>query len=154
MKKKEVKKSRSETDTLRIAETFARTLRGGEVILLVGDLGAGKSTFVRGMAQAFGVEEPVRSPTFTLMNVHRIKKSSKIKHLVHVDAYRLKDVHDLRAIGIEEYIGRDDAIVAIEWPERVVGIELMATNIRTVTLTHCDNGDERIVIIFYDNETK
>lgn len=115
----------SERETLALARHFASKLRGGEVVALVGELGAGKTTFVRGLASYFGIREPVRSPTFTLMHVHCVPRSNVkcqmlgVRQLVHVDAYRIKNARELRAIGIEEYLGRPDTIVLIEWADRV-----------------------------------
>lgn len=116
--------TKSEKETKEVATKFSKTLGGGEVILLEGDLGSGKSTFVRGLAKAFGIREPVRSPTFTLMHIHKIRKQLNPKRytlnaLVHIDAYRLGGAEDLRSIGIEEYLGRKDAIIVIEWGKKV-----------------------------------
>lgn len=116
--------SKSEKETMRIAAAFVRSLRGGEVILLDGELGAGKTTFVRGMARAFGIKEPIRSPTFTLMHIHKIKKklpttNYQLQTFVHVDAYRLRGRAELRELGIEEYAGRRDTVVVVEWGNRV-----------------------------------
>lgn len=115
--------SMSAEETERLGVAFARTLRGGEVLLLEGELGTGKTTFVRGLARALGIRRPVRSPTFTLLHVYPIRKrGSKIKQLIHVDAYRLKSAADLRALGMEEYLGRQDTVVAIEWGKKARSI--------------------------------
>lgn len=112
--------SNSEAETMKIAAEFSKTLRGGEIILLDGELGAGKSTFVRGLARAFGIREPIRSPTFTLMHVHKVKKQrSKVKGLVHIDAYRLRGAEDLQTVGLEEYLGRDEVVILVEWGKKV-----------------------------------
>lgn len=112
--------SKSEKQTLAFARRFAPKLQGGGVVALVGELGSGKTTFVRGLAAAFGVREPVRSPTFMLMHIHKLKtKNAKVKTLVHVDAYRLKNASELAGIGIEEYLGKKDTVVLIEWADRV-----------------------------------
>lgn len=128
--------SRGERETERIAARFARTLRGGDVILLEGELGAGKTAFVRGLARGLGVRDRITSPTFVLMRVHRVWQArasargalrrvvprdgrSGVRHLVHVDAYRVRDPREFEAIGLFEWIGRPDTVVAIEWGERV-----------------------------------
>lgn len=111
MKKKIVK---SEAEMIKAGAAFARMLKGGEVVLLDGDLGTGKTTFVRGMAKSLGVNSVVRSPTFTLLNIHK----GKTKTLVHIDAYRLKNI-DLHELGVDEFVGKKDVIVVIEWGERV-----------------------------------
>ena len=91
--------------------------RGGAVIALYGDLGAGKTTFVQVLASALGVTRPVTSPTFTLVCEHPLPSGGV---LVHMDLYRLEKGADLDAIGLEDYI-RSGAIVAIEWAERAEG---------------------------------
>ncbi|MEK7619607.1 MAG: tRNA (adenosine(37)-N6)-threonylcarbamoyltransferase complex ATPase subunit type 1 TsaE [Patescibacteria group bacterium] len=108
----------SDAATQNIAAEFALTLKGGEVIALYGDLGAGKTTFVKGLAKALGVTEVVTSPTFVLMNVYRAH-SKQISRLVHIDCYRLERAGQLAEIGGDEYFGNSDTVVAIEWPERV-----------------------------------
>ena len=112
--------SYSAEQTKRYAADFARTLRGGEMIGLEGDLGSGKTTFVQGLAQTFGVTDPVRSPTFSLMNIYSIDPclNFSFKNLIHVDAYRLSDQTDMYSIGLDEWVGRKDAVVFIEWPQR------------------------------------
>ena len=102
--------SRSVEETYRIAEVLAKSLSGGEVVLLDGDLGAGKTTFVKGLAKALGVEDVVTSPTFTLMNEY---KGDKL-WLYHFDLYRL-DEESAAEMGFEEYFHRPDAVCCIEW---------------------------------------
>lgn len=103
--------------TQKVAAQLARTLKGGEVIALYGELGAGKTTFVKGLARALGVTDVVTSPTFVLMNEYRAH-SKKISRLVHIDCYRLDRPGQLTEIGGDEYFGEAHTVVAIEWPER------------------------------------
>lgn len=93
-----------------LAERLARMLPIDCTLLLSGDLGTGKTTFVRGLALGWGIVEPVTSPTFTLMNIYRGDRT-----LVHVDAYRLTQLSDLY---LEEFCQTPYGLV-IEWPERV-----------------------------------
>ncbi|MCK5511021.1 tRNA (adenosine(37)-N6)-threonylcarbamoyltransferase complex ATPase subunit type 1 TsaE [Candidatus Parcubacteria bacterium] len=110
----------SEQETFNWAKNFARCLKGGEIIGLVGDLGAGKTVFAKGLADGLGVKNTVTSPTFVIMKIYNIKnQKSKIKNLVHVDAYRLKSEKDIIAIGADEYFERKDTITIIEWPENI-----------------------------------
>jgi len=112
--------TKSEKETFDFAQDFARKLKGGETIGLVGDLGAGKTIFTKGLAKGLGVKQTIASPTFVLMKVCPIQNSKlKIKNLVHIDSYRIKNKNDLISLGVEEYIDRDDAIVVIEWADRV-----------------------------------
>lgn len=114
---------KNEKETLVFAEKFAETLRGGEVLALVGELGAGKTVFTRGLAKGFGIKSRVQSPTFLLMKIYNVIPSTgsghKIKNLVHVDAYRLGGASELVDIGILDWLGRSDTITVIEWAEKV-----------------------------------
>jgi len=86
---------------------------------LIGDLGAGKTVFTKGLAQGLGVKKVISSPTFVLMKVYRVNRSGKIKKLVHIDAYRLKNDADAAAIGISEYFSRTDTVAVIEWADKI-----------------------------------
>lgn len=92
------------------------SVRAGDIISLSGPLGAGKTTLAQGLAQALGIEAPISSPTFVLMNEYR-----GAIPLLHLDAYRLEglDYDELRDAGWEEFVGRGDAVRLIEWPEMV-----------------------------------
>lgn len=107
--------SHSPEETKDIAAQLARSLTGGEVIELDGELGAGKTTFVQGFAQALGYVDPVRSPTFSIMNVYPVHHG-EIRQIVHLDFYRIEDDRDVQALGLEEWLGRKDTIVLMEWP--------------------------------------
>lgn len=103
--------------TQRVGRALALELRPGECVALVGDLGAGKTCLVRGLAEGLGCDAAaVSSPTFTLM--HRY--SGSLCDLVHVDAYRLRHADELRDAGVDT--GEPGAIIAIEWPMRVPGV--------------------------------
>ena len=102
--------SRSLKDTEALAKRVADTLTGGEVIILSGDLGAGKTTFTKGLAKALGVESEVTSPTFTIMNVY---EEGRLK-LNHLDMYRIEHEDDLYELGVEDAIG-EDTVTVIEW---------------------------------------
>ena len=102
----------SEVETSRAGERLASSLRGGDVLLLYGDLGAGKTAFVRGLARGLGAEpDDVSSPTFTLIQEYRGRLT-----LYHVDLYRLQPI-EVGDLGLDE-LASGDAIVAVEWAER------------------------------------
>lgn len=105
----------SEQETKKLAAEFAKTLKGGEVVFLDGDLGSGKTTFVRGVVEAFGFDKPVRSPTFTIMNRYPINHET-IKEILHLDLYRVEQVGDLETLALQEELGRPQTVSFIEWP--------------------------------------
>lgn len=99
-----------------LGERMAKMFVGGEIILLSGELGAGKTVFCKGIAKGLGVEEEIVSPTFTLMNEH----NGRIK-FNHIDAYRLSSADEAEASGLTEYINGND-VCAVEWWENIDGI--------------------------------
>src|SRR3990167_8642951 len=120
--------SRSAEQTIEYARRIAKRLKGGEVIGLVGELGSGKTTFVKGLAEGLGIKEPVTSPTFVLLkeypithrHLHFASVNGEVSmKLMHVDAYRVGNIEDIKPVGIEDYLGRDDVIMVIEWAEKI-----------------------------------
>lgn len=105
--------SKSEQDTEDIGAQFAATLAGGTVVAMYGELGAGKTAFVRGMARGMGLSCRVSSPTFTIVNEYLGERE-----LIHFDMYRLSSSDELFDIGWEDYISRG-AVCAVEWSENV-----------------------------------
>jgi len=106
--------SHSPAETEALGERFGRTVKSGQVIALSGDLGAGKTQFVRGLARGLGVPGRVHSPTFTLVNEHG---GGRLK-LFHLDLYRLETAHQILNAGIEEYLS-PAGVAVIEWAERL-----------------------------------
>ncbi len=105
-----------EEETRALGATLGRLLRPGDVVALVGPLAAGKTRFVQGIARGMGIERPVTSPTFILMNVYR---SPDGRVLCHVDCYRMRDpVEEGYDIGLDQQMHGED-ICVIEWAERV-----------------------------------
>lgn len=94
-----------------LATTVAQQLRAGDVILLTGDLGAGKTTFTQGLARALGITAPITSPTFVLARHHNHPTNGL--NLVHVDAYRLTDADELTSLDLESWL--QDSVVVVEW---------------------------------------
>lgn len=133
--------SNSEQETFDFAKAFAASLKGGEVIGLCGNLGAGKSVFARGLAAGLGIKKKITSPTFVLMNVYPVKHAN-IKFLCHIDAYRLKGEADLAAIGALDYFGRADTITLIEWADKIKG--LLPKGIRLIKLNNLDK-EKRLI---------
>jgi len=130
--------------TARIASAFAKTLKGGDVVGLIGDLGTGKTTFVQALAKVLGIRERVTSPTFVYMHVHPVRgQRSDVRTLVHVDAYR-GDAETLRGIGLEDYLGAPGTVTVIEWADRAK--ELLPKKTIRVRFRHA-GGDTRIISI-------
>ena len=132
--------SKSEIDTLKIAKEFTKTLKCGDIVLLEGDLGAGKTVFVKGVVDAFGGDKDlVTSPTFTIVNDYIANN----KTIFHFDLYRVKDVRELYNIGIEEYL-YSDAISFVEWPERAYEIFDNDMNCKKVKISKIENTLRKI----------
>lgn len=138
--------STSPEQTKQIAKDLAQNLKGGDIVLLHGDLGAGKTTFVKGLAEGLGVTDDITSPTFTLMNHYKINdQRSTIDELVHVDTYRLEEEQELVDIGIEDYLGEENTICVIEWPEKIEDL-LVDKKTLNIKIEH-DGKNERIIKI-------
>ena len=130
--------SREETEALgaRLADALAE----GRVVAFTGDLGAGKTAFVSGMARALGVEERVTSPTFTIVNEY---EGGRLP-LFHSDMYRLDSADELFHIGWEDYLARG-GVCAVEWSENVTGaIEPDAVR---VSILRGDGDNDRVIAI-------
>jgi len=136
--------SRNLLDTKKLAIEVANKLKGGEVIGLIGELGAGKTTLVQFLAKALRVKEKVLSPTFVLMKIYKISNNKKqITNFIHVDAYRLNNGDELKSIGLEEYLGRKDSVVVIEWADKVK--EILPKGAMIITFKESDNERQRII---------
>lgn len=116
----------SSRETQEFGENFAKKLRGGEILALVGDLGSGKTTFVQGLARGLGIKSRVISPTFILMRQYEkpsLKRSllSKLKFFYHIDLYRLEGdfTDEVKNLGLDDVWGKKDTIVAVEWAEKI-----------------------------------
>lgn len=105
-----------DTQTKLEASNFAQKLKGGEVIALYGELGSGKTTFVQGLASGLGLKERILSPTFILHRSYKIKDNLTFHHL---DLYRLENQEEVKKLDFMEILGQKEAIVAIEWPEKI-----------------------------------
>lgn len=92
------------------------------LVTLSGELGAGKTAFTQFVAQALGVTETVNSPTFVIEKVYGLPDDGKFARFVHIDAYRLKDMAELTALGFGEVSSHPRTLIFLEWPEHVVGI--------------------------------
>jgi tRNA threonylcarbamoyladenosine biosynthesis protein TsaE len=129
--------TRSTDETLALAAAVAEVLRPGDVVSLVGDLGAGKTVFARGVARALGVTEPVVSPSFTIVREYEGRLP-----LVHIDVYRVDTIQELHDLGFEELV-RDDAVTLVEWGDVIDA--LLPGDRLDVRLAPGACDDERVV---------
>ncbi len=133
------------------AEEFVATLRPRKtamVVTLSGELGAGKTTFAKGIAKALGVDETVSSPTFVIEKIYSLK-NQLFDRLIHIDAYRLKDAHELEVLGWKQLIADSGNIIVLEWPEGVPG----AIPTDAIGIRFDIEGDGRIITITYGKES-
>ena len=128
----------SEGETEALGASLASALPGGTVVAMYGDLGAGKTAFVRGMARGMGLTCRVSSPTFTIVNEYLGERE-----LIHFDMYRLSGADELFDIGWEDYLARG-AVCAVEWSENVEGA-FFGDEVR-VTIEKLSDSDRKITI--------
>lgn len=129
------------------AKNFASLIKGFQNSLLInlkGNLGAGKTTFVRGLIQELGFDEFVKSPTFTIVESY---ESENLK-VFHFDLYRIEDDKELQAIGVEDYLTEENAITLVEWPEK--SKRYFNNPDYIIELNHCDNDKKRLINIIKD----
>ena len=107
----------SEEETIQLGQAFSKNLRRGDVVACYGDLGSGKTRFIKGICEALGVREHVASPTFTIINVYNIGETQ----VYHFDLYRINSHNELFEVGFEEYTNCD-GICLIEWAEKANGL--------------------------------
>lgn len=122
------------------AQQFAQTLVGGETILLNGDLGAGKTHFVKGVATGLGIDDVITSPTFALHNQY---ESGRLV-LNHFDFYRIMDPAEAEILGLNEFFGEKQSVCCIEWSENIA--ELLPSNCIIVTIEKIDDNTRQITI--------
>lgn len=134
--------SHSPADTESLGELWGRDAQRGLVIALSGDLGAGKTQFVRGLARGLGVVTRVHSPTFTLVNEY---SGGRLK-LFHLDLYRLETPEQIHSAGVEDFL-RPDGVAVIEWAERLDGGRWMMGDgqLRKVKIEVLGETERRIV---------
>lgn len=130
----------SAEETMALGEKIAQLLEEGSILTLEGDLGAGKTTFTKGLGKGLGITRPVNSPTFTIMKVYDRGRLP----LYHIDAYRLEGLH--QDLGFEEYI-YGDGVCVIEWAAFVE--ELLPKERLAIKLEYENDGERKITLIPY-----
>ena len=134
--------SNSAEETMELGKELANIAKNGSVFCFTGDLGAGKTTLVRGIAQGLNIKSVVQSPTFNIMKIY----FDGVKPLIHIDAYRLADVNT--DIGLDEYIGYETGLTVIEWPDFIK--DLIPENAITVNIINLGDNQRKITIICDD----
>ena len=136
--------SKNAQETMDLGAKIVKSAKSGSTFCLTGDLGAGKTTLVRGIAQALNIKSVVQSPTFNIMKIY----FDGAKPLIHIDAYRLADVNT--DIGLDEYIGYETGLTVIEWPEFIK--DLIPENATTIRITNKGDNNREIAVISDDKE--
>jgi len=139
--------SQSESETFTLGQSLGRELRGGEIILLDGPLGAGKTMLVKGIADALGIDqEEVTSPSFTLVNPHQGRWL-----IYHIDLYRLdQGASAAHAVDLDEVLTDEDAVVIIEWAERL-GHYPLPDNVWRISISGDGDAPRRIAVSKYQS---
>ena len=133
---------KSPEETKSFATSYARKISNGKIIALIGNLGAGKTTFSQGFALGLGISESVISPTFKLVSEYEVGQ----KWLYHIDAYRLEGVNDFLSIGGEEYLRPERGITLIEWADIIS--DIFDENIIRITFSRLkENSNSRNIQI-------
>ena len=128
--------SKSERDTFKIAKKFAKTLKPKDVVVLVGEMGAGKTAFTKGIAKGLKIKSEITSPTYAYMNEYDNK-------LYHYDCYRLSSGEDAEALGLTDYFYLD-GICVIEWSENIKSV--LPQNLIRVEIQKIDETKRKIII--------
>lgn len=129
----------SANDTIEFGKSVARAVEKGAVISLVGDLGAGKTTFTKGVARGLGIMDNVTSPTFTILNEY----VGEEKRLYHFDFYRIEDPDELVELGFEDYFPSADGLTIVEWVEKAPSV--LPKQYYQITFEKIDDDKRRIV---------
>ena len=136
--------ARTRQETAKAAETFVAALApetSATTVGLSGDLGSGKTTFVKAAAKALGVGQVVTSPTFVIEKIYKLHGQS-FEHLIHIDAYRLERGHQLHPLGFATLVQDPENLIFIEWPERVA--DVLPHTMRTVLFSFIDEDTRSI----------
>jgi tRNA threonylcarbamoyladenosine biosynthesis protein TsaE len=141
MKKQTVITS-SPQETIEFAKRFAANVKPGMVLCLEGQLGSGKTTFIKGLAEGLGLKrsDQVKSPTFVLMHIYKTKTP-----LYHFDCYRLNSLEELENIGFQDFVNDPHAISCVEWAEKAAA--LLPSTARHIRFEILDTSKRRITLV-------
>lgn len=127
--------SNAREETMAIAEEYAKTLRGGDVVLLDGDMGAGKTVFTKGLAKGLGIEEEITSPTYAYMNDYDGR-------LFHYDCYRIESVEQAERLGLADYFDMG-GICIVEWAQNIA--PLLPKKVKRVSIKKLSENKREII---------
>lgn len=148
--------SHSDEQTQRLGARLGALLPRHAIVALHGPLGAGKTSFARGIGAGWGADQPLRSPTFTLVQEHR--RPGDDARLYHIDLYRATNESDLASLGLEEIFDDEDSVCLIEWPERIarlipddaihVKLDIVSDTRRQLTISTQDPTTWQVLLAF------
>ncbi len=143
------KVTNSYEETIAVAKEFAKTIKSGDFVAFFAEMGAGKTVFVRGIAQRFKLEEMVCSPTFSIVNEYPYEGEKK---LVHCDLYRIRNEQELYEIGFFDYLKDENVLMLAEWSEKIVEflpknyfkvkIEIVSENMRKILIERQSENED------------
>jgi tRNA threonylcarbamoyladenosine biosynthesis protein TsaE len=134
--------TQSDKETKEFGHNFAKKIKKGDVILLYGDLGAGKTTFTQGLAKGLGIKDRILSPTFVIHRVHSITGNGG--SLNHIDLYRIENPTGIDSLGLSELFDDPDAVTLIEWADRLK--DFNPTRGYKIKLNYLDKDKREIII--------
>ena len=134
--------SKSPRETQKIAKDFSKDLKPGDIVALYGDLGAGKTVFIQGIAQGLKIKKKITSPTFVFVRTYPVKIANKDSIFYHMDLYRGETLHDFESLGLDEIINGKNVVV-VEWaskiedrlPKKRIDVTIKAVNEYTRRIT-------------------
>ena len=136
--------TKNATETKKFAANFAKNLNAGDILCLYGNLGSGKTTFVQGLAEEFGIKRRIISPTFIIVRSYKVNNMN----FYHIDLYRVQSKQDLLGVGIDEILKDEKNIVCIEWAEKLS--DLIPQKRIDIRFKHLDNDKREIDIKRYE----
>ena len=143
--------TRSSKETEALAKSLAKEVikkkpaKGALVIGLIGDLGAGKTTFIKSFIRAVGIKKRVTSPTFLILRRFRMPRNENFQNIFHVDAYRIEKKEDLKEVGMDEVLSNPRNIVLIEWADNIKSV--LPKKLIWVKFKHGRERNERHITI-------
>lgn len=138
--------SHNEAETFALGLKLGQACQGGESFFLQGDLGAGKTKLIQGLAKGLGINDRVNSPTFNILKIYPLNNSARgIRNFCHIDAYRLQSAQELINLGVEEFLGALDTVSAVEWADKVEAIR--PATVRLIIIKALSKNSREITIV-------